>query len=212
MLSTLNNPLYEATIGPDTRGEYHTFSLLGMDKISDPVPAVELQDITNEFKKSQVSSPLSKEQFPIISGFADIQLIIGIKQSMLFPTKLMVLKSGLQVWRSQIKDVYGLTLIFAGPHESVRKAYAALNMTATTDMFSLLFTSIYSSFRDHLHFKGADGSLSQAVVDNEKSHCHLSPIEKFTTSEDWTAIHERKTSATEQTQDDGVKKQSQCFK
>ena len=111
-----NNPLYEATIGPDTRGEYHTFSMLGMDKISDPVPAVELQDMTDEFKKSQVSSPLLKEQFPIISGGSDIQLIIGIKQSMLFQTKLMVLKSGLQVWRSQIKDVYGSTLIFTGPH------------------------------------------------------------------------------------------------
>ena len=199
-----NYPLYEATIGPDSRGEYHTFSLLGMDKISDPVPAVELQDMTDEFKKSQVSSPLSKEQFPIISGGSDIQLIIGIKQSILFPTKLMVLKSGLQVWRSQIKDVYGSTLIFAGPHESVKKAYAALNMAATTDMFSLLFTSSYSSFRDHLHFKGTDGSLSKAGIGNVKSNCHLSPIEKFTTSEDWTAINEKKTSTTDKTQDDGV--------
>ena len=29
------NPLYEVTMGPDTHGDYHTFSLLGMDKISD---------------------------------------------------------------------------------------------------------------------------------------------------------------------------------
>jgi hypothetical protein len=161
-----NNPLYEATLGPDTRGEYHTFSLLGMDKISEALPAVDLSEMADEFRKNQVSSPLSKEPLPSFTGGSDIHLIIGIRQSRLFPTRLMVLGSGLQIWRSQISDIYGSTLIFAGPHACVKRAYATLNMASIEESFSLLFTSKYNLFREHLGIestedkahKGSNGS------------------------------------------------------
>ena len=57
-----NNPLYEGTFGPDIRGEYH------VDQISEALPAVDLRDMGKEFKKNQVSSPLSKEELLLMCG------------------------------------------------------------------------------------------------------------------------------------------------
>ena len=178
-----SNPLYEATLGPDTRGEYHTFSLLGMDKITEAVPAIDLGEMAQELASSHVSAPISKEITPAYTGGAEVQLIIGIRRSLLFPTRLFVLNSGLQVWRSQIADIYGSTIIFAGPHASVKQAYATLNMT-NMDTFSLLFTSSYNLYRSNLGLIPMQGQIcpernNSKLKKGNPSHSYLTPLDSF---------------------------------
>ena len=163
------------------RGEYHTFSLLGMDQISEALPTVDLRDMGKEFKKNQVSSPLSKEELPLVCGGSEIQLIIGIRQSLLFPSRILVLDSGLQVWRSQLKDVFGSTLIFAGPHASVRRAYSMLNMTSEEDTLSLLFTKQYNLYRQHLVVEALDMDLE---LEQEVPEDRSNPL-YYTSARDW---------------------------
>ena len=180
-----NNPLYETTIGPDLRGEYHTFSLLSMDAISERLPTVDLGEMTEEFKQNQSSSPLSKEAFPLTLGGSDIQLIIGIRQSLLFPTRLLVLPSGLQVWRSQMKDCFGSSLMFAGPHSSVRKAYANVNLTKLEESFALFFSSAYRLYREYEMFEEPQADkICQINLQSKVSEVdNITPINKLSTSQ-----------------------------
>lgn len=180
-----NNPLYECTLGPDIKGNYHTFSLLGMEKISEKLPNVDLQEMGKEFRCNQKSSPLSKESLPVSIGGSDIKLIIGIRQSLLFPTLIMVLDSGLQVWRSQFQDIFGSSIIFAGPHWSIKNAYKSVNLSKIEDPFSSFFHTSYDIYRDmkmfinpitnealNLRDRNQHGSLKQ-------QYNTITPIDKF---------------------------------
>ena len=115
--------LYEWCIGPNDRGDYHSFPLLGVEKISSVQPEVDLTDVVQHVERTLVSFPESKEVFPEKIGGKEIDVIIGIRQSHLFPTREYVFDDGLQVWRSPIRDIYNSNIVFAGPIEVVKKAY-----------------------------------------------------------------------------------------
>ena len=50
-----------------------------------------------------------------------MHLLLGIKNTNLDPVLIKVLPSGVAVYLSLFKDVYGSRLIFAGPHRSFTK-------------------------------------------------------------------------------------------
>lgn len=180
-----NNPLYECTLGPDIKGNYHTFSLLGMEKISEKLPTVDLHEMGKEFKHHQSSSPLSKESLPVSIGGSDIKLIIGIRQSLIFPTLVMVLDSGLQVWRSQFQDIFGSSIIFAGPHWSIKNAYNSLNLSKIEEPFSSFFHTSYDVYRDMKMFVNpvTNKTLPKRECFKQKLsslQCNtITPIDKF---------------------------------
>ena len=118
-----NCPLYELTLGPNDRGEFFSFPLLGVERISSELPEVDLADVIDHVKRTLVSFNDSKSDFPKKIGGQEIHMIIGIKQSHIFPTREYVFEDGLQVWRSPLRDIYGSNIIFAGPIEVVKKAY-----------------------------------------------------------------------------------------
>ena len=122
-------PLYELTLGPNDEGNFFSFPLIGVDKISNELPEVDLTDVVAHVKKTLVSFPESKSTYPKKLGGSDIHLIIGIKQSHIFPTREYVFEDGLQVWRSPLRDIYGSNIIFAGPVEVVKKAYNLIGPT-----------------------------------------------------------------------------------
>ena len=63
------------------------------------------------------------------------------------PVLLMILPNGIQVYRSQIKDIFGSSIILAGPHPSVtdvhRKHWSGFHK------LQVLFTQAYNLFRDY---------------------------------------------------------------
>ena len=186
---TTNNPLYETTLGPDVSGNYHTFPLLGMNKISEKIPSVSLEEMGKEFRKNQVSSPLSKEALPTNIGGSEIELIIGIKRSLLFPTRIMVLPSGLQIWRSPLTDVFGSSLIFCGPHWSVKQAYQSVNLSQIEDSFAGFFHTSYDQFRvmDEFVNPGTNDPLEMKHIDScyptKKDVNLLTPIDMLVISD-----------------------------
>lgn len=139
--------VYAATLGPDPNGHYHEISLTGMTKITNNMNYYDLSDIITEFKINQASTPLSKEVTPPFIGGGGIGLIIGIKQSSLFPTLLMTLPTGISVWRSRLTDIHGSTLIFSGPHHSITR-----QMTEPKRI-NLMFTQTAESFLYSHHNK-----------------------------------------------------------
>ena len=108
-------PLFQITLGPNDRDEYHTFPLVGVNKISGELPFVKFDEIGAKVRKTLVSFPESKERYPESAGGGDIDMIIGTRQSHIFPTRIYVLEDGLQIWRSPLKDCFGSRILFSGP-------------------------------------------------------------------------------------------------
>ena len=55
-------------------------------------------------------------------GGSKVHLLQWIKNTNLDPVLIKVLPSGIAVYMSPFKDIYGSRLIFAGPHRSFMKA------------------------------------------------------------------------------------------
>ena len=53
-----------------------------------------------------------------VCGGGKVNLLIGIKNTNLVPILIKTLKSGVGVYKSPFKDIFGSRIIFAGPHAS----------------------------------------------------------------------------------------------
>ena len=51
-------------------------------------------------------------------GDSDAHLLLGIKNTNLDPVWIKTLPSGVAVYRSVFRDIWGSNLIFAGPHKT----------------------------------------------------------------------------------------------
>lgn len=152
--------VYSIMMGPDSEGIFYNITLTAMQTITSKINHYNFTDVSKEFMINQSSSPMSKEILPPYIGNSEVQLIIGIKQSWLMPRLLMVLPSGLQVWRSRLTDVHGSSLIFAGPHISFT------SQDEEHKHINIMFSEVAKSYLYSLH---SDFSLS--VQEN----CKLNP-------------------------------------
>ena len=64
---------------------------------------------------------------PKYVGGSDAHLLIGIKNTNLDPVWIKTLPSGVAVYRSVFRDIWGSNLIFAGPH----KTFTSVNRVCT---------------------------------------------------------------------------------
>ena len=55
---------------------------------------------------------------PKYVGGSDAYLLIGIKNTCLDPVLIKILPSGVAVYQSVFRDIWGSNIIFAGPHRS----------------------------------------------------------------------------------------------
>ena len=156
-------PLYEMIIGPNDRDEFESFKLLGMDRISSKISEVDLTDIGNQVRKQLVSFPESKAIYPEKIGGGELELIIGIRQPNIFPTREYVFPDGLQVWRSPLKDIFGSNLIFCGTYEVIENSY---NFIGDIPAF---FKEEYKVFRNNLCVTDIESiSIKHETIENVK--------------------------------------------
>ncbi len=84
--------------------------------------------------------------FPQEIGGAPDKLLIGIRSTQLAPVLEFTLPSGLCVYESKFRDVYGATLCFGGPHEVFTKGYKQAGFRVTTGMLQVLFAESASAY------------------------------------------------------------------
>ena len=75
-------------------------------------------------------------------GGSRVHLLLGIKITNLDPVLVKVLPSGIAVYLSQFKDIYGSRMIFAGPHKSFTRSDNGMKTEMSNAVFSL---------RDQIH-------------------------------------------------------------
>ncbi|MFO0006645.1 MAG: hypothetical protein ACK559_36560, partial [bacterium] len=79
-------------------------------------------------------------------GGAPVKLLIGIRSTQLAPVLKFTLPSGLCVYDSKFRDVYGATLCFGGPHEVFTRAYRQAGYRVTSGMLQVLFTESAAAY------------------------------------------------------------------
>ena len=112
---------YRFNLGPGPEGEYHELYCLGMDSVTARFNKFDLSEIRSEF----LSSLESIQDVPLLPkyvGGSDVHLLIGIKNTCLDPILIKILPSGVGVYRSAFRDMWGSNLIFAGPHKTFPNA------------------------------------------------------------------------------------------
>jgi hypothetical protein len=113
-----------------------------VDQITGTFPTFRLDDVITEAKATVGSHHV----FPQEIGGAPVKLLIGIRSTQLAPVLKFTLPSGLCVYDSKFRDVYGATLCFGGPHEVFTRAYRQAGYRVTSGMLQVLFTESAAAY------------------------------------------------------------------
>ena len=105
-------------------GEYHEISCIGMDSVTSKFNKYNLTNICSEFVS--LSDPnQSVPPLPKYVGGSEVHLLLGMKNTHLDPVWN---KTGVAVYQSVFKDIWGSNLIFAGPHKTFTKGNKMSNI------------------------------------------------------------------------------------
>ena len=94
--------------------------MIGMSDVTAGFGSYDLSEISEKYRDQ--AQPTEKDIIlPERVGGSKVQLLLGIKNTKLNPVLVKILPSGVAVYRSPFKDVFGSRMIFAGPHKSFTK-------------------------------------------------------------------------------------------
>ena len=91
-----------------------------MDKVTSGFGEYDLKEVIKEYTEFGHGEEL-EQVLPKTVGGTKVHLLFGIKNTRLQPTLLNVLPSGVGVYLSPFKDVWGSRIMFAGPHKVFSK-------------------------------------------------------------------------------------------
>ena len=125
---------YRFNLGPGENGEFHEVVCIGMNDVTAGFGSYNLSEITEEYR-DQAGGEEKDVALPEKVGGSRVHLLLGIKNTNLDPVLIKILESGIAVYLSPFKDIYGSRLIFAGPHKSFTKSDDGL----TNEMSNAVF-------------------------------------------------------------------------
>ena len=135
---------YRFALGPTDKDEFHEINCQGMDNVTTRFRKYDLQDICTEYNQ-HVSIP---EPLPKYAAGSEVHLLLGIKNTHLDPVLITILPSGVGVYRSPFKDIWGSRIIFAGPHASFTKANGNLRTDLSHAIFHAREQEVYNPWND----------------------------------------------------------------
>ena len=111
---------FRFNLGPGDNEEFHEIECIGMSDVTAGFGSYDLSEISGEYRDQ--AEPAEKDIIlPERVGGSKVQLLLGIKNTKLDPVLVKILPSGVAVYQSLFKDVFGSRMIFAGPHKSFTK-------------------------------------------------------------------------------------------
>ena len=112
---------YGSNLGPGEDGKYHEITAIGMDSVTAGFGEYDLKEVIKEYRSSANSEELN-DVLPETVGGSRVHVLLGIKNTRIQPTLIKVLPSGVGVYLSPFKDIWGSRIIFAGPNKEFTKA------------------------------------------------------------------------------------------
>jgi hypothetical protein len=163
---------FSAILGPDVNGDYQDLECQAVDRITGEFPVFLLRDAIKEANAAIGEGHV----FPPEIGGTHVRLLIGIRNTQLAPMLRLVLPSGLCLYDSKFRDVYGSTLCFGGPHGVFTEGYAAAGMFASADVMQICFTEIASASTRREHsWKIVPGPTATRPSRSRRSKCSGTP-------------------------------------
>jgi hypothetical protein len=157
---------FSAILGPDVNGNIHDIECQAVDQIIGTLPTFRLDDIITEARATIGSHHV----FPLEIGGAPVKLLIGIRSTQLAPVLKFTLPSGLCVYKSKFRDVYGATLCFGSPHEVFTRGYKQAGFRITSGMLQVLFTESATAYM------GGIRAVVGASIEEEEAADGLSSV------------------------------------
>ena len=97
-----------------------------------PLPPLEGIRLIISLEPGEIAGNLPK-----YAAGAEVKLLIGIKNTYLDPVLIKILPSGVGVYKSPFKDIFGSRIIFAGPHSSFTVGNHGLSNDVNLAVFKL---------------------------------------------------------------------------
>lgn len=138
--------LYRMALGKTEEGKVHDLICQGMTSITTDFPKYDLTKINKELRECGNKALQPKEKLPLEVGGTEVHLLIGIKDTALEPKLLFTLDSGIGVYRSKLKDKFGSTICYGGPHK--------------------IFTEIHKQSRGKTHFMAFMASFTKSYTNS----------------------------------------------
>ena len=129
-----NHGTYRFNLGPGEQGEFHEVVCVGMDDVTAGFGTYDLTEIAEEYRDQAVEAEKDVVLPKRIRG-SRVHLLLGINNTNLNPVLIKVLSSGIAVYLSPFKDIYGSRMIFAGPHKSFTKNDNGVRMEMSNAVF-----------------------------------------------------------------------------
>ena len=131
-------------LGPGKDGKYHEITAIGMDKVTSGFGDYKLEEVIKEYTKFGQGEEL-EQVLPKTVGGTMVHLLLGIKNTRLQPILLKVLPSGVGVYLSPFKDVWGSRIIFAGSH----KVFSKTNQEQLRDSNHAVYSAGSDKVQEH---------------------------------------------------------------
>ena len=147
--------IYELYLGPTIEGKYYQLVCQGMKSITSPFPKYHLNEINKE--AIECSGLLPQTALPEYIGGDSIKLLVGLKNPELEPVCIMSLPSGIGLYRSVFKDVFGSVYCYGGPNRIFSDVHKK---------FGGSVNHIYSYFTEVINqYKGSPYAALKSIFD-----------------------------------------------
>ena len=129
-----NHGTFRFNLGPGDNREFHEVVCVEMSDVTAGFGSYDLSEIAEEYK-DQAEGEEKDVVLPEKIGGSRVHLLLGIKNTNLDPVLIKVLSSGIAVYLSPFKDIYGSRVIFAGPHKSFTRSDNGLKTEMSNAVF-----------------------------------------------------------------------------
>ena len=155
---------YKFCLGPTNNDEYHEISCQGIENVTGPFKRYDLSDLNREFKNSLDENP---GLLPVYSAGGEVKLLLGIRNTYLDPTLVKILPSGVRVYPSPFKDIWGSRIMYAGPHTTFT--------SEPDDLDSQVNHTVFHMRRMYLENELSSQILPTEIVVDHKEQIKIQP-------------------------------------
>ena len=138
---------YQLLLGPTASGKYHELVTQGITSITSKIAKYDLSVVNSEAR--EYTDLPSNTVLPTYVGDCKIGLLIGLKSPELEPTCIFTLPSGIGLYKSPFKDIFGSYYCYGGPHESF--SYVNKQCHGSAKHFNIYLTQAVNQYRNSLY-------------------------------------------------------------
>ena len=135
---------YQMLLGPTSSGNYFELIAQGITAVTGKFPKYDLTAANEEAQQSTNLHPGTP--LPPYIGNERVGLIIGLKCPEIEPTCVFTLPSGLGIYKSPFRDIFGSYYCYGGPHESFTDINNKFH--GNINHFNIFFSQIINQYRN----------------------------------------------------------------